>query len=77
MDTCQSPELPSRAHYPCQQSRPRRGDGTKSRLGTESRVARFGPTTPTRAGRLANASVDVTGALLNDHDQPLALLEDR
>ena len=29
---------------------------------TECRIARFGPTTPTRAGRLADASVDPTDA---------------
>jgi hypothetical protein len=29
---------------------------------TDSRVARFGPTTPTRARRLADASVDPTDA---------------
>jgi len=34
----------------------------KSTLGTDSRVARFGPTTPTRAGRLPDASVDPTEA---------------
>ena len=32
---------------------------------TESRLARFGPTTPTRAGRLADASVDHTEARNN------------
>jgi hypothetical protein len=31
-------------------------------IGNDSRVARFGPTTPTRAGRLADASVDHTEA---------------
>ena len=29
---------------------------------SESKLARFGPTTPTRAGRLADASVDPTDA---------------
>jgi hypothetical protein len=49
MATCRSPELPGRPRDPCQQSRRRRLEGTESRLGTGSRVARVSPTTPTRA----------------------------
>jgi hypothetical protein len=33
------------------------------RIGAGQRPARFGPTTPTRAGRLSGASVDPTDAL--------------
>jgi hypothetical protein len=36
--------------------------GLRPSLRTESRFARVGPTTPTRAGRLADASVDPTDA---------------
>src|SRR5262249_14743813 len=39
---------------------PLRLSGQRASLRTESRVARVGPTTPTRAGRLADASVDPT-----------------
>src|SRR5262249_40488905 len=39
---------------------------TKLTVGTENCLARVGPTTPTRAGRLADASVDPTEARKGD-----------